>query len=58
MASGSSFDASNFLDDDEWAANITEQNQRVDRIINDVIIHAAELSLQPTNRHVRAPRHL
>ncbi|KAH6756147.1 hypothetical protein C2S53_004408 [Perilla frutescens var. hirtella] len=51
MASGSSFDVSNFLDDDAWEASITEQNQRVDRIIEDMVIHAAELSLQPTNHH-------
>lgn len=33
-----------------------KQNRRVDRIIEDVAIQAATLSLQPTNHGVRAMR--
>ncbi|XP_057780056.1 uncharacterized protein LOC130998658 [Salvia miltiorrhiza] len=56
MASSSNIDASNSSDDEAWEQSVAEHNRQLDRIIEDVVIHAASLSVQPTNHAVRGRR--
>ncbi|XP_057791132.1 uncharacterized protein LOC131008260 [Salvia miltiorrhiza] len=53
MASSSNIDASNSSDDEAWEQSVDDHNRQLDRIIEDVVIHAASLSVQPTNHAVR-----
>ncbi|XP_057811622.1 uncharacterized protein LOC131025854 [Salvia miltiorrhiza] len=54
MAYSSNIDASNSSDDEAWEQSVAEHNRQLDRIIEDVVIHAASLYVQPTNHVVRA----
>ncbi|XP_057791349.1 uncharacterized protein LOC131008492 [Salvia miltiorrhiza] len=56
MASSSNIDASNSSDDEAWEQSVAEHNRQLDRIIEDVVIQAASLSVQPTNHAVRGRR--
>ncbi|XP_057804051.1 uncharacterized protein LOC131019521 [Salvia miltiorrhiza] len=56
MASSSNIDASNSSDDEALEQSVAEHNRQLDRIIEDVVIHAASLSVQPTNHAVRGRR--
>ncbi|XP_057809119.1 uncharacterized protein LOC131023592 [Salvia miltiorrhiza] len=56
MASSSNIGASNSSDDEAWEQSVAEHNRQLDRIIENVVIQAASLSVQPTNHAVRARR--
>ncbi|XP_057808756.1 uncharacterized protein LOC131023233 [Salvia miltiorrhiza] len=56
MASSSNIDASNSNDDEAWEQRVAEHNRQLDRTIEDVVIHAASLSVQPSDHAVRGRR--